>query len=232
LQIKERIVIVDSDLTVCEHISSVLRANGYETLKAHSFADGFSLITSQCPDLILLDCDLPDEDGIKLIRSTRTWSGVPFFVVTQRSRQRDIVDAFDAGADDYLIKPFGTPELIARVKNVLRHTKLSQRYGEENEGYKKIGDLFLDYEKHRVLISGNDIKLTQNEYKMVSLLSKHAGKLLSYDFIMRELWGPSPKGNNQVLRVNMTNIRKKISAYSDKEYIVTVPATGYYLKNE
>ena len=150
-------------------------------------------------------------------------------VVSARNHERDKVEALDKGADDYITKPFGAAELLARIRVAIRHT----RSGLANEslassGKFVAGGLTIDYDKHQVLINGENAHLTQNEFKIVALLGKCAGKVLTYDFIMRELWGPQSKGNNQILRVNMANIRRKIEANpAEPQYIFTEVGVGY-----
>ena len=177
----------------------------------------------------MLDLGLPDIDGMDIIRSVRQWTQLPILVVSARSHEKDKVDALDRGADDYITKPFGAAELLARVRVAIRHTRLG--IGGESgavSGKFSAGDLVIDYDKHQVLIAGENTHLTQNEYRIVALLGKCAGKVLTYDFIMKELWGPQSKGSNQILRVNMANIRRKIEKNpAEPQYIFTEVGVGY-----
>ncbi len=187
------------------------------------------MISSHCPDLVVLDLGLPDMDGMEIIKAVRSWTSLPIIVVSARSYERDKVQALDMGADDYVTKPFSAAELLARVRVAIRHT----RSGLSNEalvntGKFVAGDLTIDYDKHQVLIAGENCHLTQNEYRIVALLGKCAGKVLTYDFIMKELWGPQSKGSNQILRVNMANIRRKIEKNpAEPHYIFTEVGVGY-----
>lgn len=187
------------------------------------------MITSRCPDAVLLDLGLPDMDGMKIIRSVREWSKLPIIVVSARTHERDKVEALEAGADDYITKPFGTSELIARIRTAIRHThtaSLSESLGKT--GKFQAGELVIDYDKHRVYIHGQDAHLTQNEYRLAALLGKYAGKVLTYDFIIKELWGPAAGKDNQILRVHMANIRRKIEKNpATPEYIFTEVGVGY-----
>ena len=181
------------------------------------------------PDLIILDLGLPDMDGMTILRSVREWSKVPILVVSARSHERDKVEALDAGADDYLTKPFGTEELLARIRAAIRHTRTPDGAAAvANSGVFTAADLTIDYGKHRVYIAGRDAGLTQNEYKLVALLGLHAGKVLTYDYLIKELWGPSARSDNQILRVNMANIRRKIEKNpAQPAYIFTESGVGY-----
>ena len=187
------------------------------------------LLSSACPDLVILDLGLPDMDGMEILQSLRSWSGMPVIVVSARSHERDKVDALDAGADDYLTKPFGAGELLARVRTAIRHTRTTSGNSEvARRGTYTVGDLVIDYDKHQVLVNGENAKLTLSEFRIVALLGKHAGKVLTYDYIMRELWGPGAGKNNQILRVNMANIRRKIEQNpAEPKHIFTEVGVGY-----
>lgn len=187
------------------------------------------MLTSHCPDLVLLDLGLPDMDGMKVIQAVRRWSQLPIIVVSARAQERDKVEALDAGADDYLTKPFGTSELLARIRAALRHTRTAASSGSvRDSGVIEVGDLVIDYDKRRVFVKGIDARLTQNEYRIVALLGRFAGRVLTYDYLIRELWGPSASGDNQILRVNMANIRRKIEKNpATPEYIFTEVGVGY-----
>ena len=229
MNIRDKVLLIEDERTIRSFMQAILTANGYDVLMAGTGAMADTMISSHCPDIIILDLGLPDIDGMTILRNVRKWSKIPILVVSARSHERDKVEALDAGADDYLTKPFGTEELLARIRVAIRHT----RSGLANEslassGKFVAGGLTIDYDKHQVLINGENAHLTQNEFKIVALLGKCAGKVLTYDFIMRELWGPQSKGNNQILRVNMANIRRKIEANpAEPQYIFTEVGVGY-----
>ena len=229
MKIKEKILLIEDERTICGFMQAILTANGYDVLMAGTGAMANTMISSHCPDLIILDLGLPDMDGMTILQSVRQWSKVPIIVVSARSHERDKVAALDAGADDYLTKPFGTEELLARIRTALRHTRtLTANDQLANTGKFQTGDLLIDYDKHRVYVAGVDAKLTQNEYKLVALLGLHAGKVLTYDYLIKELWGPSARSDNQILRVNMANIRRKIEKNpAQPEYIFTETGIGY-----
>ena len=210
-------------------IRAILTSNGYDVIVAHSGSEAFSMISSHCPDLVVLDLGLPDIDGMDIISSVRQWTQLPILVVSARSHEKDKVEALDRGADDYITKPFCAAELLARVRVAIRHTRLGiGGEGGAASGKFSAGDLVIDYDKHQVLIAGENTHLTQNEYRIVALLGKCAGKVLTYDFIMKELWGPQSKGSNQILRVNMANIRRKIEKNpAEPQYIFTEVGVGY-----
>ena len=226
---KEKILIVEDEQTIRNFMQAILSAKGYDVLLARSGAMADTMIASHCPDLIILDLGLPDTDGMNVLSSVREWSKIPVIVVSARSHERDKVVALDAGADDYLTKPFGTEELLARIRAAIRHTRTpASSDALANTGLFRAGELTIDYGKRRVFIAGRDAGLTQNEYKLVALLGLHAGKVLTYDYLIRELWGPSARSDNQILRVNMANIRRKIEKNpAQPVYIFTEVGVGY-----
>ena len=229
MTIRDKILIIEDEPTIANFMRAILEARDYEVMIVQSGAMASTLIASHCPDLIILDLGLPDMDGMQLLKAVRQWSKVPVVVVSARSHERDKVAALDAGADDYLTKPFGTEELLARIRTALRHTRTPTANDQlANTGKFQTGDLLIDYDKHRVYVAGVDAKLTQNEYKLVALLGLHAGKVLTYDYLIKELWGPSARSDNQILRVNMANIRRKIEKNpAQPEYIFTETGIGY-----
>ena len=228
MNIREKILVVEDEKSIAHFISSVLSANGYEAMQARSGSEALSMISSHCPDLIILDLGLPDMDGLEILRQLRSWSSLPVVVVSARSHEKDKVTALDLGADDYLTKPFGTDELLARVRTAIRHTRTASGNDEiAQKGTYTVGELTIDYNKHQVLKNGRNVRLTLSEFRIVALLGKYAGKVLTYDFIMKELWGPRAGGDNQILRVNMANIRRKIEKNPAKpRYILTEIGVG------
>ena len=231
MTIREKILVIEDEKSISHFISTVLNNNGYEAMQARSGSEALSMISSHCPDLIILDLGLPDMDGMDILRQLRTWSSLPVVVVSARSHERDKVQALDMGADDYLTKPFGTDELLARVRTAIRHTRTASGNDEiAQKGTYTVGDLTIDYNKHQALVCGQNVKLTLSEFRIVALLGKYAGKVLTYDFIIKELWGPRAGGDNQILRVNMANIRRKIEKNpAEPEYLFTEVGVGYHL---
>ena len=221
MNIREKILVVEDEKSISHFISTILNSNGYEAMQARSGTEALSMISSHCPDLISLD----------ILRQLRSWSSLPVVVVSARSHEREKVTALDLGADDYLTKPFGTDELLARVRTAIRHTRTASGNDEiAQKGTYTVGEMTIDYNKHQVLMRGENVKLTLSEFRIVALLGKHAGKVLTYDFIIKELWGPRAGGSNQILRVNMANIRRKIEKNpAEPEYLFTEVGVGYRL---
>ena len=226
---KYLVVLVEDEYNISSFVSAVRQANGFDTMVARNGAEAIILITSHCPDLVLLDLGLPDMDGQGIIENVRGWSNVPIIVVSARTRERDKVMALESGADDYITKPFGTSELLARIRTALRHVQLMEgEQAQRQTGVFHTGDLEVDYDKRRVYVNGEDAHLTQNEYKIVALLSKYSGRVLTYDSIIKHIWGPNAKQGNQILRVNMANIRRKIEpSTAEPRYIMTEMGVGY-----
>ena len=182
------------------------------------------------PDLILLDLGLPDIDGSEVLERVRGFSAVPVIVISARTQEAEKVQALDQGADDYITKPFGSEELLARIRTALRHSAQVASSGPRETVYSRDG-LVIDFDKRVVTLNGEDIHLTQIEYKLVSLLAKNAGKVLTYDFILKEIWGPYADTDNQILRVNMANIRRKLESNpAEPHYIFTEIGVGYRMK--
>ena len=229
MTIKEKVLVVEDEKSICNFISTILDANGYDVLIANTAKNAIAMISSHCPNLIILDLGLPDADGITVLKFVREWSQIPVIIVSARSHEKDKVEALDLGADDYITKPFGTSELLARIRTAIRHTRTNNSNQEiATNGRFIAGDLVIDYNKYRVYINDVDANLTQSEFKIVALLGKYAGRVLTYDFIIKELWGPNSKTDNQILRVNMANIRRKIEKNpAEPQYIFTEVGVGY-----
>ena len=227
MNVKDKILVVEDEASITRFIRAILCANGYDVVTAASGAEAYSMLSSHCPDLVLLDLGLPDIDGMQIIESVRQWTQVPIIVVSARSFDRDKVEALDKGSDDYITKPFSAAELLARVRVALRHSRQSPA-GDSVAATGKFstGELTIDYDKHQVLIAGRNAKLTQNEYKIVALLGRYAGKVLTYDFLMKELWGPQSKGSNQILRVHMANIRRNVMGDAPADHFYLPSAFG------
>ena len=195
MKIRDKILIIEDDANISNLIATILDANDYEAMTVRTGIEAITAITSHCPDVILLDLGLPDMDGSDILKFVREWSACPIIVISARNHEHDKVNALDAGADDYIVKPFGTSELLARIRTAIRHTRTHLPTGEiAQTGQFRVMGLMIDYDKHQVLVDGENVHLTQNEYKIVSLLGKYAGKVLTYDFIMRQLWGPKAGG--------------------------------------
>ncbi len=229
---KSLILIVEDEKGISNFISTVLTSNGYDIIQTPSGKEALSMVGSYVPDLIILDLGLPDMDGLEVLKSIRKWSNVPVIVVSARSFEREKVYALDFGADDYVTKPFGTSELLARIRTAIRHSKKDFINNINVNNEFKLGELRIDYEKRMVYLSEKEIHLTPIEYKIIVLLSKNAGKVLTHDFIIKEIWGPYTN-ENQTLRVNMANIRRKIEENPGApKYILTEVGVGYRMVEE
>ena len=230
MNIREKILIVEDEKSIAHFISTILNSNDYETLLARSGSEAKTMISSHCPDLVILDLGLPDMDGLELIQEVRSTSALPIIVISARTLERSKVAALDLGADDYLTKPFGTAELLARIRTALRH---SQRAAGTQSLKYEVGDLLIDFERRLVKVKGQDVHLTQIEYKLVSLLAQNAGKVMTYESIISKIWGPFADSDNQILRVNMAHIRRKLEENpAEPQYIFTEIGVGYRMREE
>lgn len=225
---KLSILLVEDEKNICDFISASLSAQDYRISTAHTGKEALPIITSQCPDLILLDLGLPDMDGMEIIRQVRTWSSIPIIVLSARTQEQEKVRALDLGADDYLTKPIGTSELLARIRTALRH---SNRLNTDSPLYKRpfhAKGLTIDFEKHLVSVDGKDVHLTQIEFKIISLLAQNSGRVMTYDTIISNIWGPYADDDNSILRVNMAHIRRKLEQNpAEPQYVFTEIGIGY-----
>lgn len=225
---KISVLIIEDEKNICDFISTTLTSNGYKTMSASSGKEAMLIITSRCPDLILLDLGLPDMDGLEIIQQVRTWASLPIIVISARTQEQDKVKALDLGADDYLTKPIGTPELLARIRTAMRH---SNKLNTDSPLYMrpfKAKELVIDFEKHLVTLAGNDIHLTQIEFKIIALLARNSGKVMTYDTIISNIWGPYADDDNSILRVNMAHIRRKLEKNpAEPQYVYTEIGIGY-----
>lgn len=225
---KYRVLVIEDDENINDLVTTLLEANGYKTIAANTCRGGQMMFDSYRPDLVILDLGLPDEDGTDFLKRIRTDSAVPVIVLSARTEEHDKVDALDMGANDYVTKPFSSAELMARVRTVLRTTRHSSEEGLLPGGKFKANGLVIDYDARRVFIEDEEIKLTQTEYNIIALLSEHAGKVLTYSFIIKSIWGYNDIGSIKKLQVNMANVRKKFGATPGKSnYIVNELGVGY-----
>ncbi|MDY3919118.1 MAG: response regulator transcription factor [Candidatus Limivivens sp.] len=224
---KINILLIEDEKNICDFIATALTAQNYRVTCAGNGTEGLSLAASFCPDIVLLDLGLPDMDGLDIITRIRSWSAMPIIVISARTREDAKVRALDLGADDYITKPFGTPELLARIRTALRHSSRGTGTGAAPLIY-HAKNLKIDFERRLVTVNGQEIHLTQIEYKILSLLAQNSGRVITYDAIMSAVWGPYSDGNNRILRVNMANIRRKLEANpAAPEYLFTEVGIGY-----
>ena len=229
IQNKYKILLVEDEANIRNLIATMLDTAGYQTILASSCSNGQTLYASYRPDLIILDLGLPDMDGMNLLDFVRKESLTPIIVLSARTTEADKIVALDKGANDYITKPFGSGELLARVRAALRNNRFSADKGRLPGGKFTLKDLEIDYDARQVFIKGEEVKLTQTEYNIVALLSENCGKMMTYAAIIKAIWGGYvQEGSVKKLQVNMANIRKK---FGDKpgevNYIVNELGVGY-----
>ena len=229
---KYKVLLVEDDKNIASFIRTVLETNGYQVLAAERCQQGLLVFTSHVPDLVVLDLGLPDMDGEEFIRIARQDSTVPIIVLSARMDERDKITALDLGANDYITKPFGTGELMARVRAALRTNRNSTQTAVSG-GTFTLDDLVIDYDRRQVSVDGNVIHLTQTEYNILFYLSQHMGKVMTYSAIIRAVWGSMDSGSIKKLQVNMANIRKKLGCRpGDNRYFINELGVGYRMLDE
>jgi two-component system KDP operon response regulator KdpE len=223
-----RILIVDDEQAIRRYLRTVLAAHDYAVQEAETGTGGIEAVALHHPDLVVLDLGLPDIDGIEVIHRLREWTELPIIVLSVRGQERDKVMALDAGADDYLTKPFGTAELLARVRaNLRRVTQPCDR------PVFQIDDLVIDLAHRRVSLQGQEIQLTPTEYDLLRELVQNAGKVMTHRQLLQAVWGPAYAGATHLLRVNISNLRQKVEPDASRpHYIITEPGVGYRLRGE
>ena len=228
--IKTRILIIEDDDGISTYLSSLLTHEGYDVTTAVTGKEGLLLATSRCPDLVLLDLGLPDMDGNEIISALRKWSRIPIIIISARLMEEDKAAALDLGADDYLVKPFGSVELLARIRAAIRRTFSSKDAPPAEDGLLTIRSLSIDYAQKKVSFDGKDVHLTPNEFRILALLGRSAGEIVPYRQLLRELWGPYTGTDNKILRVHMAAIRRKVEPNpAEPQYLFTEPGLGYRL---
>jgi two-component system KDP operon response regulator KdpE len=226
-----RILVIEDDPQMQKFLGASLTSEGYRAIEATTGREGLDLARANNPDLVLLDLGLPDTDGMDVARLLRAFSTRPIIVISARGQEEDKVRALDAGADDYLTKPFGARELMARIRVALRHD--SRRAEDRTEPVIRIGGLEIDLDRHRVTSSGNEVHLTPNEYKLFAYLMKHAGKVLTHRQLLKEVWGAAYDSQTHYLRVYMAQLRHKLEADPARpKHLVTEAGVGYRLKTD
>jgi two-component system, OmpR family, KDP operon response regulator KdpE len=222
------VLIVEDDSQMRRFLRASLTSHAFGVVEAASAREAVALATSHNPELVLLDLGLPDDDGIALTRKFREWSRVPIIVISARGREADKVEALDAGADDYLTKPFGVNELLARIRVALRHAREA---GGAPTPVLDIGPLRLDLARREVSVGGREVRLTPIEYRLIVLLAQNAGKVLTHRHILKEVWGPGHVDDTHYLRVYMAQLRRKIEVDpAQPQLLSTEPGVGYRLR--
>ena len=224
---KYKILVVEDDRNILSMIQTVLDTNGYQVLTAQRCQQGILMLSSHVPDLVVLDLGLPDMDGEEFIRITRRSSMIPIIVLSARTDERDKVSALDLGANDYITKPFGTAELVARIRASLRINRMNLQAATPNNVF-TLDDLVIDYDRRQVTVGGNNVHVTQIEFNILALLSQQSGKVLTYTGIVNSIWGTMDDGSVKKLQVNMANIRKKLGCKpGENRYIINELGVGY-----
>ncbi|MBE6656827.1 MAG: response regulator transcription factor [Ruminococcaceae bacterium] len=231
---KYKILLVEDETNIQTFVSALLEANDYQVVLAASCAEAEMLCASHLPDLVILDLGLPDRDGTVFLRRLRQKELTPVIVLSARSDENEKVHALDLGANDYITKPFGSAELLARIRSSLRTSRYSAAEGKLPGGSFRCGDMSIDYDARRIRIGEEEIKLTQTEYNIVVFLSAHCGKVMTYSAIIKAVWHePTNENSIKKLQVNMANIRKKFGAKPGEiSYIVNELGVGYRMDGE
>lgn len=228
---KYKVLIVEDDVNIGNFVKTILETNGYQVFSSRTGEGGKLMFLSHRPDLIVLDLGLPDMDGVDFIAMVRESSDTPIIVLSARSGEGDKVTALDLGANDYVTKPFGTGELLARVRAALRDNRRKNSTSELVRSTFRTGDMSIDYEYRRITKGTEEIKLTQTEYNIIELLSLHPGRVLTYSEIIKRIWGYSDAGSVKKLQVNMANIRKKFGEKpGENNYICNELGVGYRMR--
>jgi two-component system KDP operon response regulator KdpE len=223
------VVLIEDEPQIRRFLRTTLTGHGYRLFEAGTGADGLIEAASRQPDVVLLDLGLPDMDGLEVIRRLREWTGVPIIVLSARGQEADKVAALDGGADDYVSKPFGVDELLARVRVAVRHKAGVAR----EDAVFASGDLRVDLGRRHVYVRDTEVKLTPTEYRLLTTLVRHAGRVLTHRQLLKEVWGPNQTGDAHYLRVFMTHLRRKIEQDPARpRHLLTEPGVGYRLADE
>jgi two-component system, OmpR family, KDP operon response regulator KdpE len=222
-----RVLIVEDDRSIRKFLRISLESHGFHVIETESVQSGLRQVLSQPPDVMILDLGLPDGDGLDLITRIREWSSLPMIVLSARERELDKIQALDLGANDYLTKPFGIGELLARIRVVLRQKSISSV---TEAPVFRTGELIVDLSRRTVTVKGKSVHLTPTEYRLLSVLVQHAGKVVTQRQLLKEVWGPDAVHENQYLRVYMGTLRAKIETDASRpQYLITEAGVGYRL---
>jgi two-component system, OmpR family, KDP operon response regulator KdpE len=223
------VLVIEDDPQIRRFLRTTLPGNGYRIIEAMTALDGIRMLGLQHPDLVILDLSLPDVDGLDVTKQLREWSTTPIIVLSARDQEHDKILALDAGADDYLTKPFAIGELLARMRVALRHS-LRETQGSEDPIF-TLGDMRIDFSKRQVFVGENEIHLTPIEYKIMTILARYAGKVVTQRQLLKEVWGPNYTTENHYLRIYMSQLRHKLETDPARpHYLITEPGVGYRLK--
>ena len=229
MTVADTVLVVEDDLQMRRYLRATLQAAGFRVVEGGGVEEGHRLAVQEPPAVVLLDLQLPDGDGVDLLRWLREWSRVPVIVLSARGRENDKITALDAGADDYLTKPFGAGELHARIRVALRHARATSA---GDDPVIVVGPIQIDQARHEVRVGGREVHLTPIEYKLLVLLARHAGKVLTHRQLLREVWGPNAVAHAHYVRVHMATLRRKIEKDPARPaWLTTEPGVGYRMKD-
>ena len=221
----KRVLVIDDEIHIRRLLRISLGKKEYDVFEAENGVDGIQEVQKARPDIILLDLNLPDRDGLSVLQEIRTWSSIPIVILSVRNTEEDIVTLLNSGADDYLVKPFNTEELIARMNVALRHQRPDLK-----ETTFKTGDLTIDFENRTVSVREREINVTPTEYSILSFLARNPGRIVTQDRLLKEIWGPISDAESGSLRVHVSSLRKKIETDPTRpELLITEPSIGYRL---
>ncbi|HSD50358.1 MAG TPA: response regulator [Candidatus Methylomirabilis sp.] len=225
------VLLIEDEPQIRRFLRAALGSHGYRLLEAETGAAGLAEAAIRQPDLVILDLGLPDMDGLEIIRQLREWTAMPIVVLSARGQERDKIAALDAGADDYVSKPFGVGELLARMRVALRHLARSPK--DSGDPIFTLGDLHVDLAQRQVTMAGKLVHLTPMEYRLLATLIRHAGKILTHQHLLKEVWGPTQTEQAQYLRVYIAQLRRKLEADPARpRFVLTEPGVGYRLAAE
>jgi two-component system KDP operon response regulator KdpE len=221
------IIIIEDEVQIRRFLRTTLISEGYQVIEAETGKQALTEAATRKPDLFVLDLGLPDMDGVEVVRELRAWSSVPIVILSARSQESDKISALDAGADDYLVKPFGVGELLARIRVALRHVYSA---ASDEEGVFSVGELKVDMIHRKVAVKGREVHLTPIEYRLLTVLIKHAGKVLTHQLLLREVWGPNYVERAHYLRIYMGTLRHKLEQDPARpRFLLTEVGVGYRL---
>lgn len=226
---RTRVLVIDDEQAIRHFLTATLEGAGYTVEAVATGQDGLTAAAQRPPTLIILDLGLPGISGQQVLAELRAWSKIPVIILSAIGREQEKVDAFNAGADDYLTKPFGVPELLARIRAMLRRTAMAAS-DSAPQGRFQTGELTLDFDTRRVSVGQREVRLTPTEYRLLSLMAQHAGKVLTHMFLLKQVWGPEHSSEVNYLRVFMAGLRRKLEDDSTQpRYLLTEQGVGYRL---
>jgi len=221
------IIVIEDETQIRRFLRTSLTSEGYQVIEAENGKQGLTEAATRKPDMIILDLGLPDMDGVEVVKELRTWSSVPIVILSARTQESDKISALDAGADDYLVKPFGIGELLARIRVALRHMPTT---ADGEEGVFSVDELNVDMIHRKITVSGQEVHLTPIEYRLLTVLVKHAGKVLTHQMLLKEVWGPNYVERAHYLRIYMGNLRHKLEKDPARpRFLLTEVGVGYRL---